>query len=1064
MKIEDPHQIPRARLSRLALKIVLISLFALCSVQIFAQKMLLRPADSTPLPRIHPHTRLLRQSKPGQKPLASKGDYEKLLVILVDFAEEIEDDPLSTGNGKFELEPDPDYLYSIGAPPHDREYFEANLEAMRYYYLAASVGSYDLEYDVWPKDKPAYTLPEKMSYYNPPEASSGEFVSKMEEYFKLAFETADQEDPEIDFSSYAHYMIIHAGSDWQHDIFGDSPSDIPSFFIRVGDGKQAVVDGGQTEIYHACNVPATISQDFQTTEDGGDTIHTGYGALNSVLFHEFGHSLGLVDLYNVRNFYPMVGMFDIMDSGGSGVMLDELPGGDLVYVQGVLPSLPGAFSRALLFEDDFRARGLMTDVTDLQPNTTIELAASSMMQSGVLNPNIIRFPIAPDEYFLIENRSVDPDGDGGTAVFSTLDQRVVLYPTALGSDQNDPSYEYDYLLPSFLKADNSAVGGGILVWHVDEKLIFDEGTVLSDGTFWSNFENNSVNTNFNRPGVSVLEADGLRDLGEVYSSYWTGTPYEYFHARKPLLDGNGSFVNWSLEPWRPTLSAHTKPAMTAWNGLGGVFFMDEISDPAAVMNFTLKAGIFDELYSEQSPQYMWPAVPINTNYSDLSLPFYGAGEMRLLTESDGDWLDLMGPSALPELAFDYPMISVDSNQDGYMELVAVKGSKLYFLDYANISLTSHLISFSEDLAAPLALGENVYVHTAEEIYRIQDFDIAAIADISSIKTIAALDEYVLALREREFLLLDPLDLSIKDTLSLPEAFGDYEPMLVPYGEWFYIYLMSDAGNLYRYYEGGLREIFTNETGFLPSQIGGYVMDDSGVNIFFGLGDMAYLLGYNGYIKKGFPRYLDQIIIEHHAHPKGMIFQDEQILCLPVEGQGYLALKTNGEPRPEYSLTYTSEAQSGHSAQSDYLYFNEDTSQLWWYYTQNYASGSRIYIHSVSADEDPILWNGYRNGLSGAVKIPDDLGNSMPSPGPVNAYVFPNPVKSGLFRLRIIGGWPPTQVSIYDVAGKRIYSKTWNTDCRIEDLVLDSARFSSGVYIVHIKTDCASKTVRFAVEK
>jgi hypothetical protein len=33
-------------------------------------------------------------------------------------------------------------------------------------------------------------------------------------------------------------MIIHAGSDWQHDRMGDSPVDIPSFFIRVGKEKR----------------------------------------------------------------------------------------------------------------------------------------------------------------------------------------------------------------------------------------------------------------------------------------------------------------------------------------------------------------------------------------------------------------------------------------------------------------------------------------------------------------------------------------------------------------------------------------------------------------------------------------------------------------------------------------------------------------------------------------------------------------------------------------------------------------------------------------------------------
>jgi hypothetical protein len=37
----------------------------------------------------------------------------------------------------------------------------------------------------------------------------------------------------------------------------------------------------------------------------------------------------MVDLYNVYNSSPMVGVFDIMDSGGSGILVDELENGTL---------------------------------------------------------------------------------------------------------------------------------------------------------------------------------------------------------------------------------------------------------------------------------------------------------------------------------------------------------------------------------------------------------------------------------------------------------------------------------------------------------------------------------------------------------------------------------------------------------------------------------------------------------------------------------------------------------------------------------------------------------------
>lgn len=1075
------------------MRALLLMLLTLFSMQLWAQKMLLSPAQNSPKPKRHPYTKQLRRPLDQRQLQQNKGkdNYEKLLVILVDFQEEIIDDPTTTGNGKFQLEPDPDYLYSIGSPPHNREYFEANLEAMRYYYLAVSAGAYNLEYDVWPKDKPAYTLPQSMAYYNPVGASSAEFVTKMEEYFTTAFETADSDDPELDFSAYAHYMIIHAGSDWQHDLLGDTPVDLPSFFIRVPEEKKVLVDGGQTAIYHACNVPATISQDFRMSSEDGVNIHSGYGALNSVMFHEFGHSIGLVDLYNVRNFYPRVGAFDIMDSGGAGILVDQLDNGDLVYVEGILPSLPGAFSRALLFEDDFKSRGLMVEVSDLQPFSTVELAASSYMQNLGTKPNLIRFPIGPHEYYLIENRSVDPDGDGDTAVFGTLDGRVVLHPTAYGDPANRPTYEYDYLLPSFVKTDGSAVGGGILVWHVNEEIIYNEGSVLEDGSFWSNFENNTINTDLNRPGVSVLEADGLQDLGEPYSMYWTGTPYEYFHARKPLLNDSGNFVNWLLEPWRPRLSSTTKPAMLATNGLGSMFYLDDISNPAPVMTFNLKAGLFDDLFTQSLPSYSNPGSPINTNYSELAIPFYGADGMSLYSYMNGDWQDLFGASPMPAVSFDYPLLSVDTNQDGYDELVGVQGKQMYFMDFADLNMSSHSITFPDSLSRPLAKDNAVYAHSENCLYKISGFEIEDFVSIDGIKRIAAFDDHVLVLRQRDFSILSAADFELEiDKWELPDDFGAYEPVVYqPSHEQtpgnlvsgpFEVFLISDRGDIYAFNEWvwgmndtpgpgyhpppSLQKIFTNTTEYMPTELALYAPDMGGARLAFGLGNRAYLLGANGYLLPKFPVYLDQLTLTGEAHPKILNLQDEIVLLYPATGQGYVALSETAEILPEKSLLYPQAGAPENASKQDYLYFDELNDQLLWYYSLMASSGSRAYIHSLAATENPILWSGFRNGASGTFYHEINADTPPPSQSDIAAYVFPNPVKSGIFRLRLSGVGSPAKLEIFNIAGSKVYSDRLGFYGREHDIELDAARFSSGVYIVHVKGSKAEKTFKFTIEK
>jgi hypothetical protein len=939
---------------------------------------------------------------------------------------------------------------------------------MRYYYLAASAGDYNLEYDVWPKDKAAYTLSNPMSYYNPPESTSDEFVSKMEEYFRESFETADSEDPEIDFSSYAHYMIIHAGSDWQHDVLGDSPVDIPSFFIRVGDGKEVSVDEGNHQIYHACNVPATISQDFEISDQDGYSIHSGYGALNSVLFHEFGHSLGLVDLYNVRNFSPMVGAFDIMDSGGAGILVDELPNGDLIYVEGVLPALPGAFSRALLFQDNFRDRGLMKDITELEPYVQQGIAASSLKQSTDILPSIIKYPISEYEYYLIENRNLDPDDDGGTAVYGTLGDRVVLYPTAADNPFDIPTYEYDYLLPSFITPSpaNEVKGGGLLVWYVNEKVLYEEGTVLEDGSFWSNFDNNSVNTNFASPGVMVLEADGIRDLGEYNSWYWTGTAYEYFHKHKAMLNNNGDFLQWSMEPWRPTLSAHTKPALLGENGLGNLYYLDEISDPAPIMSFNLKMDFFDESFYFDIGPSGYAGEPINTIFSELSLPFAGAMELRLISSLFDDWLELVEPSQMDMYGYSYPLQSVDNNQDGFKDLVGVLDTHLQFLDYSSGELSTHSLSMPHILYRPLIDQNDVYVFNSNMLYRLRDFEVDSFVDLENISQIAVLENYILAQREQDIVFLDKVNLNIERTLSLQDSLGDARPVICKTEDSDEVFITSNKGNIYRISISGqlahvqINTIFVNHHEAMPSQPALLAVPGKDLRLFFGIADHAYLISFNGAMQSGFPRYLDQVKIAPHKDARAMNLNDEVILSLPLESGGYAALNEMGEPRWQYNLIIPYDEASTSSSWSDFLYYDAVNMRLLWYYTIQSSESTKAYIHSLDVATNPILFNGYQNGAGGTVY--GELEGSPAVDTALKAYVFPNPVKKGFFRIKVDSAYSGNDLVIYDIAGQRVYET--KRDERNFDLDLDSTEFSSGVYLVLVKNQFQRKIIKFAVEK
>jgi hypothetical protein len=96
----------------------------------------------------------------------------------------------------------------------------------------------------------------------------------VEEYITEIFELVDTDiDRPALFGDYGHFMIIHAGSDWQHDVFGDSPNDLPSMFIELGDNSPILVDNNTFEIRRIANVPEYITQDIRerTYSDGTKT-------------------------------------------------------------------------------------------------------------------------------------------------------------------------------------------------------------------------------------------------------------------------------------------------------------------------------------------------------------------------------------------------------------------------------------------------------------------------------------------------------------------------------------------------------------------------------------------------------------------------------------------------------------------------------------------------------------------------------------------------------------------------------------------------------------------------
>jgi M6 family metalloprotease-like protein len=449
-------------------------------------------------------------------------DTLRVAFLRVDFASDRGGDA-SSGDGHFDLTPPDTTQPPIDRAPHNRTFYLRHLEALKRYYDVQSYGRTIVEGDVWPHDQNgAYTVGD-MADLGPWQFSQDIYGAAVRMYRTFLFAADSQSiarGDRIPWDQIDRIVIIHAGGDLQSDVRQDSKEDIPSFTIGVGDTDRVIFPDSTTRpIDRATLVPETTNQD-------------GYfGALNGVIAHECGHLFfGFADLYDIETGRPIVGYWSLMDSGnlvGSRVGLAD---GSEIFATGLLPPSVDPWQR-------FFTGDALSFPEVAYGDTVIALA------NGERQPDMKRVTLSSDEYLLLENRYLSP------ANIVELDQdsltRVVLGP------KSPDRFEYDALLP----------GSGILVWHIDESVIPFSTSLRINPDY-------GFNTNPDRLAISVIEGDGLADLGDPSSPYIVGAPFDpWFVNNNPLLDDTS----------HPNLLPHigTRPHRR----------LDFLDDPAPVMHF-----------------------------------------------------------------------------------------------------------------------------------------------------------------------------------------------------------------------------------------------------------------------------------------------------------------------------------------------------------------------------------------------------------------------------------------------------------------------------------------------
>ncbi len=249
-------------------------------------------------------------------------------------------------------------------PEHDMAYFDSILGRMETYYDEVSYGLLTVNTHI---TEQIYTLDNNMSYY-------GANDERTKRNVNLVNDAVIKADPDINFNQYRKFIVIHAGSGEESDVRDDSPNDIWS--NHVGEYQmwavlgQAISTDDGTTIRDISIVPETQDQD-------------GYFGSNitGVICHEFGHDLGLPDLYDVDYNSNGIGIWGLMGAGGH-------------LNNGVTPGHPCAWSKVFLG---------WVDPVEISANTE-----TVYIRNIEDYPDIYKI-IIPDtdgkQYFLIENRA-----------------------------------------------------------------------------------------------------------------------------------------------------------------------------------------------------------------------------------------------------------------------------------------------------------------------------------------------------------------------------------------------------------------------------------------------------------------------------------------------------------------------------------------------------------------------------------------------------------------------------------------------------------------------------------
>lgn len=491
-------------------------------------------------------------------------DTLRILAVMSDFQKDIDD--ATFGDGKFGTIYSQDYGNSILDPlPHDKAYFENHLKFVQNYYNKVSDSKLNISYKVLDE---IVTVSKTMRNYTPP-LDDVSNLTPLGEYAEEVWQLADQKYPNIDFSKFDLFFVLHAGVGKDVSLPGSlgNERDLPSVYLNQKslqnifgqDFDGFPVGNGSFKITNSAILPETESREIE----GYSGITLIELTTNGLIAATVGSYLGLPDLFNTETGRSAIGRFGLMD------------GQSMFTYQGIFPPEPSAWEKIFL--------GWVTPT-----EISIGDAKLNLVNRYVANPTdttLIKIPINATEYYLIENRKRDALKDGSIVTYISNGQ---TFTKTFDKDYENYIYysvdtlkgviidvdEFDWALPGDDRKSTIETFDdiGLIIWHIDEKIIED------------NYESNTINNDRYTRGIAIVEADGIRDIGETFQTVFgetvigEGTKEDTWYKKNPG------------EYYENKFSADTKPKAESNTKANSLITLNDFSEISNRMSFNLAYG------------------------------------------------------------------------------------------------------------------------------------------------------------------------------------------------------------------------------------------------------------------------------------------------------------------------------------------------------------------------------------------------------------------------------------------------------------------------------------------